>query len=291
MAALGFSTIFLVALALIGTLVWLAVKRRKPGTLTLRDVGALIDRTFWTYRRNLVPSLLLATLCLPLGSTSGYFGFNTLLLMFLPFTSSMNSGFDLTLATITVSSLLGVVGLGKTLLACGLAQLLLRREQGATGGIADALPRGRWGAVFGLAVLLLIPSLAANFLGILGLLLTVLWAAAPAALIFDGLGPIDAFRRSITVTWRHYSALLNVLVPLWLIGWLAVGTPLFGAGWLLWMLGSLPDELIAPLMFGAWLIGSIFVAPLSSLGALVFYRFVREHDTPPPFIPTPGIMI
>jgi hypothetical protein len=266
---------FLIFTALIvGIIVVLAVRivrrRKQAKGYTLHDVGTLIDRSLSAYRKHLVPILIASAVCLPLGSVSGFsqtflLGFAAVIMPAAPPALLLN-----------LLGLLGMFGVGKTLLALGVAQAMLSSSTGRAVTVSDLAPR-RPGAVIGLIALLVVPSLATAFLGIIGALIALLWALAPAALVFEELGPWAALKRSARIVRAHYSGLLNTLVPLWLIGWLVVGTLLFGSLFVLRLLVPLPPTLSAQLLLGGWMVGNIFVAPLTAFGTLSFYLSARDR--------------
>jgi hypothetical protein len=269
---LGAVFVVLVILALV------RLRRRSP--FRLREVGTLIDRAVGAYRRNLVPLLLLSMLCLPLGSTAGALSLRPALFgWFTPISSGLSS--DLLWNVLVAMSVLGVLGIGHTLLACGAAQVLEHDAAGVRPTLRDALPRRRIGAMLGLALLLIAPSLLGSLFGIFGALFALLWALAPAALVVEGSKPWAAMRRSVGLARRNYSLLLNTLVPLWIIGWLVGGTPLLGSLWVVGLLELVPSSAMPALTFAALLLGGVFVAPLTALGNAVVYRTLREE------LPTP----
>jgi hypothetical protein len=254
----------------------------------LHTVGLLLDRAIGGYRRSLVPLLLLSTLLLPLGTVGGLNGFALLLVLGAAPTSANGEPLGGLAGLTVLLGLAGALGIGRTLLACGAAQLLAARAQGGGGGLADALPLGRAGHLLGLTALLVPLALIASFLGIFGALATPLWVLAPAALIVEGLGPVGAIQRGFRLARRNYLALVGTLLPLALIGWLVAATPLFGGVALLGWARLLPDDLVGPLLLGCWLLSGLFVAPLLAVGAYVCYRQFHADELlelPPPFLP------
>jgi hypothetical protein len=284
MSVLGLSAgVILVVIALLVV----PALRGKGGDTSLREIGTLIDRAISSYRRALVPLLLVSLLCLPLGGAGslGYFVSITALLGVNSL--GFNDGID-TLGLALVISALGTLGIGTTLLACATARMLDVRAAGGPGSLGDALPRGQWRAVLGLTAVLIPVTLVANVLGILGALLGLFWVLAPAVLIVEGRGPFESLRRGAKLARRNYGALLGTLVSLYLIGWLAAGTPLFGGIALLNAARLLPEPLVDPLLLASWMLSTVFVAPLLAVGAYVLYRHAREREldaTPPPFFP------
>jgi hypothetical protein len=126
---------------------------------------------------------------------------------------------------------------------------------------------------------MIVPSLLNAFFGLLGLLATLSWRVAPAALIFEQLGAREAVKHGRALVKPVRGQLADVLAPLWLIGWLIVGVPMVGALWLIELFTSLSPGAFEALMLLGWIVGSIFVAPLVALGASQFYLFVREGST------------
>jgi hypothetical protein len=106
----------------------------------------------------------------------------------------------------------------------------------------------------------------------------IFFAAAPVVMFYEELGPWSAFKRSYKLVRADYSALLNTLVPLWLIGWLLAGGTLYSVLMLLNVLELIPFTLISPLGLLIWLAGGVFVSPLITLGVLQFYFMVRERE-------------
>jgi hypothetical protein len=277
----------LIILALIGlvivVLVGVRIARRKkrPGAFSLRDVGTIIDRSISAYRRHLLPTLILSALCLPLG-TSSRFSLSLLGGRYpFAFSSTPSVSSEPLLFLIGALSLLSAFGIGQTLLAYGVAAGMRAERLGQPVTLGGLIPRQRPLALLGLVLLMIIPAILSTLVGIFGMLFAVLWAVAPAVLLHEGLGPWAAVKRSFAIVRPHYSTLLNTLVPLWLIGWLVVGTPLFAGLWLLDLLGVVSDTVTTTLLFCAWVVGQVCVAPVMAFGAVCFYLYVQEHTAPP----------
>jgi hypothetical protein len=272
------AAIFLVLLLLL--IVRLVRRKKRPASFQLRDVGSMIDRSISAYRRHLIPALMLSAICLPLGSSSAYSIF--LLSGTFAFIPSMPSSepIDPILFLIGALTLLGAFGIGKILLVCGIAAGMRAERHGQPITFGALVPQQRPGAVLALILLMIIPSILSSVLGLIGGLICLFWALAPVAMLHEDLGPWAAIKRSWSIVRAHYSALLNTLVPLWLIGWLIVGTPLFVSLWLLGFLG-VGSVATSTLLLCGWLIGQICVAPITAFGAVCCYLYVQEHATPP----------
>jgi hypothetical protein len=126
---------------------------------------------------------------------------------------------------------------------------------------------------------MIVPSLINAFFGVLGMLATLSWRAAPAALVFEQLGAREAVKHGRALVKPVRGQLADALVPLWLIGWLIAGAPMLGGLWLLGLLVPLSPSAVEALMLIGWIVGSAFVAPLMVLGAIQFYLFVRDRST------------
>jgi hypothetical protein len=269
--------IFLVLLVLV--VVRLVRRKKRPGAFALRDVGTMIDRSISTYRRHLLPALILSALCFPLGSSS--YSSLSLLSGVYPFILSSTTGassFEPLLFLIGVLSVLAALGIGQTLLACGVAAGMRAERLGQPVTLGAMIPRQRPMAVFGLALLMIFPAILSTLVGIIGMLFSVLWAVAPVVLLHEDLGPWAAVKRSFAIVRPHYSALLNTLVALWLIGWLVVGTPIFAGLWLLDVLGVGGGDVSTALLVCGWVISQVCVAPATAFGAVCFYLYVQEQS-------------
>jgi len=248
-----------------------------PNRLRMADVGTIIDRSVRSYRMHLVPLLIISALLVPLGNISDYAsGVHLVFASYASYELPLTLSWDYTVMVIAV--VIGALGIGKTLLACAVVSAVQQSEDGTPMRLSDALPQGRWGAVVGLAALMIIPSLLLTYLGIIGGLVWIFFAAAPVVMFYEELGPWSAFKRSYKLVKAHYSALLNTLVPLWLIGWLLAGGTLYSVLMLLRVLELIPFTLIGPLGLLIWLAGGVFVAPLITLGVLQFYFMARERE-------------
>jgi hypothetical protein len=128
-----------------------------------------------------------------------------------------------------------------------------------------------------MAALMIVPSLLLSFLGIIGGAMWLLWAIAPVVMFYEGLNPWKAMGRSFSIVRKQWSALLNTLVPLWVIGWLLIGVPTYGSVLLAHSVLALGDGISSQIALLIWLLGSVFVAPLVAMGMLHYYRYVREH--------------
>lgn len=271
--------LFFLALLLVGILIFRIVRRKpRPGAYRLHDVGTILDRSISAYRRHIVPILLLSILCLLVGSSSSYNV--SLLTILLPlFTNSTSSlSVDTVVLLTGATIILNMLGIGKTILACGVVSALSIEQTGQAVTFGRLLPRQRLGAVIRLALLMIIPSVFSTLLGWLGGLFALQWMAAPAAMIYEGLGPWAAVKRSFSLVRPHYSALLNTIVPLWVISWLVVGTPLFGSVWLLTTLGLVKSTTSVLLLVATWIVGQICVAPVTAFGAVSFYLYTAEQS-------------
>jgi hypothetical protein len=250
-------------------------RSRKPQPkLGLRDITMIIDRSIAAYRRHLVPALGLSALCFFLGSSSG-FGATLLIMPVLQLVMpEVQPGLPSLLTNLW--ALWNLLGIGGTVLAVGAAAgMAALGAKGASVPIAAFLPRQRPWALLGLVLLMTIPSIMSSFLGIIGMLLALFWSLAPVVMQFEGLNPWRAVRRSYALVRANYSALLNILVPLWLIGWLIVGLPIFGSIWLLAALGLVYELQLTMLISLGFVLGQIAVAPLSAFGAVCLYQYIQ----------------
>lgn len=277
-----FLTVTGVLVLLIVLLVVRVVRRRRrgkdPNRLRLADVGTIIDRSVHSYRLHLVPLLIISALLVPLGNISNHA--TSPLFVLGSATYITESSYYTATLLLGLAAFYGSLGLGKTLLACAVVRMLQHSQEGTPLRLSTALPHGRWGAVAGLAVLMIIPSLLLVHLGLIGALVWLFFALAPVVMFYEELGPVSACKRSYRLIRTNYSPLLNTLVPLWLIGWLLVGTLLYGGLFALNMLVALPPDFNGYLSILFWLVGSIFVAPLVTLGAVQYYHYVREREQP-----------
>jgi hypothetical protein len=99
-------------------------------------------------------------------------------------------------------------------------------------------------------------------------------------LVFEQLSARDAVKQGRALVKPVRWQLADVLIPLWLIGWLIVGAPIFGGLWLIMIFfSSLSGGALEALTFLGSIAGSAFVAPLMALGASQFYLFVRDRST------------
>jgi hypothetical protein len=247
-----------------------------PNRLHMADIGTIIDRSVRSYRMHLVPLLVISALLVPLGNISNYA--SSVHLLFAPHGIFLYSTWDLMLNMTILVGFLGALGIGKTLLACAVVSAVQQSEDSTPMRLNDALPQGRWRAIIGLTVIMIIPSLLLAYMGIIGSLFWLFFAAAPVVMFYERLGPWSAFKRSYSLVKAHYSALLNTLVPLWLIGWLLAGGTLYSVLLLLDTFTMLSPTFLASLSMAIWLLGGVFVAPLITLGALQFYLLVRERE-------------
>jgi hypothetical protein len=273
--------ILLFAVGLVAVIIVLFLRRRNPARLTWSEVGTLIDRSLRAYRRQFVPLLALSAICAPLGVVT-YSSFYSFLVTLNTPAPLHGSGDWLQLAMRIVSIgvlVMGTLGLGRTLLACGAAQALRDESEGQTVGLGRMLGQQPWRATIGLMLRMIVPSLINALFGVLGLLATLSWRVAPAALLFEQLDARDAVRHGRALVKPVRGQLADVLAPLWLIGWLIVGVPMVGGLWLFELFGALSPSAIEALTLIGWIVGSVFVAPLTALGAAQFYLFVRERST------------
>jgi hypothetical protein len=122
------------------------------------------------------------------------------------------------------------------------------------------------------------PSLINMFLGYIGALLTLSWRVVPTALVFEQLGARDAVKQGRELVKPCRIQLADVLIPLWLIGWLIAGAPLLGGFWLVNLLAEPSLETTIALTLLGSILGNVFVAPLMALGATQFYLYMRERS-------------
>ncbi len=251
--------------------------RRNPLLLRLDEIGTVMDQALRAYREDLTTLLLLGALFAPLGvlpSDGQTVAGSLLVVLFAP-----SSGAGWLTELLWALPLVSAAGVGKVLLACCVARVAQLRAAGAPVGVGAALRHGRWRAALGLAALLVIPSLVISFFGVFGALAGLLLALAPALLLYEGVGPFQAVRRSLGLAWGNYSALLNTLVPLLVLGWLMVSVPMTVLALLLQLLGSLDAGEQTLLL--AYLVGSVCIAPLLAQGKLQLYLYVRGRSTAP----------
>jgi hypothetical protein len=272
----------LFAAALVGLALVIMFRRKKRvDRLRWSEIGTIIDRAVRAYRRYLLPLLALSAICAPLGAIT----YTSVFSFFID--NSARSGLigtgslwveALKRIILGVILVMGSLGLGKTLLACGVAQAIYDEASGQPVSLWRVLSQQRRGATLSLIVRMIIPSLLRAFFGYLGALVTLSWWVAPAAMIYERLGPRDAIKHGRAVVKAVRWQLLDVVVLLWLIGWLIAGAPLLGIFWLLNMVTTLSPATLDSLMLIGWIVGSVFVAPLTALGATHFYVFVRERS-------------
>src|SRR5262245_43653100 len=279
-------TIFV--LMVVGLITWIVVlvlRRRNPARLSWGEVGTIIDRSLRAYRRHFVPLLALAAVCAPIGAVTSTSIASSIVSIFAPSSMLLFGGDWLQIAVRVVSTavlVMGSLGLGKTLLACGVAQALRDESEGLPVSLGRMLGQQRWRATIGLMLRMIVPSLISAFFSFIGLLATLPWRVAPAALVFEQLGARDAVKHGRALVKPVRWQLADVLVPLWLIGWLIAGAPMFGGLWLIMIFfSSLSAGALEALTFVASIAGSVFVAPLMVMGATQFYLFVRDRSTQP----------
>ncbi|MFL5804557.1 MAG: hypothetical protein ACJ8CR_22775 [Roseiflexaceae bacterium] len=274
---LGLFTIVPVLLVL---LIVVIARRRQTTRLKWAEIGTIIDRSLRAYRRNLVPLLALAAICAPIG----VFTYGSILSLFLDGSIfgprfRPEAWLDMAVRIGTIFLLvMGSLGLGKALLACGVAQAIYDDATSQPVGLGRMLSQQPWNATLGLMLRMIVPSLINAFLGYIGALLTLSWRVVPTALIFERLGARDAVRQGRELVKPCRVQLADALIPLWLIGWLIAGAPLLGGFLLLNLLFDLSLEMTAALTLIGGILGNIFVAPLMALGATQFYLYVRERS-------------
>jgi hypothetical protein len=78
------------------------------------------------------------------------------------------------------------------------------------------LGQQRWRATIGLMLRMIVPSLINAFFGVLGLIVTLSWRVAPAALVFEQLGAREAVNHGRALVKPVRGQLADVLAPLWL---------------------------------------------------------------------------
>jgi hypothetical protein len=69
----------------------------------------------------------------------------------------------------------------------------------------------------------------------------------------------------------------NVIVTLWLIGWLIVSVPITIMLMLLQLVALPTSTMTGQIVVLVWILGSIFVAPLLALGMAQFYLYVHDR--------------
>lgn len=287
-------------LLLFGLIIFLIVRivtrKQSADRLRLRDIGTILDRTVWDYRQHLVGLLLISALCVPLGNVSSY-GLSVLqyyLVLslldpwgtFTATTMSSSTSMPILISMlITMISLFASFGVGKTVLMYKTMQKMRALTAEDTFSLEHQLQPERWDILVGLVAIMIIPWLLFAFLGLIGAAVWLSWSLAPVVVVYEGLGPVAAVKRSYQLVRGRWSSLLNTLVPLWVIGWLIIGVPLYGSLVLLHWVAPMSPDLMAQLAFLAWLVGSIFVAPLGALGARNFYLEVRDRERTAPTPP------
>jgi len=248
--------------------------------LDMSEVGAIIDRSIWSYRQHLVPFLILSLLCLPLGISSTQNIITLLLTISAPGFFFHGSSITDVIATLLIMlRIISVFAIGKTLLSCGVARALhiASTTTGKPVRLVDALPYRPAASVAAMVGLIAGLSLLVAFLDILGLLVALLWALAPAVMYSESIGAFRALQQGVELTMKYFSGLLRTLLLLWFIGWLVVGTPIFVSVWLLQFAFPLSSDVMSSLIFLGWIIGQVFVAPLVAIGSVHFYLFVRDR--------------
>lgn len=253
-------------------------RRNNVNTIKLADTGVIMDRSLRTFQQHFVPLIALSALLLPLGLSSG--GAWLWIGRYLGLGSPGLSDSDSTWFTAIVTAVgwLSIFGLGKTVLACVVAQAMQLREAGAQVSVGHVLRQLPWRSSLVLAVLMAIPYALASIFGILGTLYALNWAAAPFVMVFEGTSPYQSIKRSYKVVRPYYSGLLNTIVPLWLIGWIITGTPLLVLVMLLPQMFAITPEVMETLNTLTTIGGTVLVAPLMAVGTYQFYAYVRERD-------------
>jgi hypothetical protein len=272
---------FLFVIGLVALIVVLYRRRRNPARLMWSDIGTIVDRSLRAYRRHFVPLLALSAICAPLGAVTSS-SFYSILVNFYTPALPFDGGDWLYRATRVVSTfvlVMGSLGLGKTLLACGAALALRDEAEGQPVSLWRMLSRQPWRATIGLMLQMILPSLINAFFGILGLLATLSWRVAPAALIFEQLGARDAIKQGRVLVKPVRGQLADALVPLWLIGWLIVGAPMLGVALLIDQFVVFSSDVWEALTLLGSIVGGVFIAPLTGLGAGEFYLFMRDRST------------
>ncbi len=275
MIATGLITIvFIIGIIMVlaVSLVW---NNRKGNGLKLADVGSILDQAIWAYRQHFVMILSLSTICVFLGSISGY------AMPLLGITSTFtvmngSSGLDLYPLLMMLVSLLSMLGIGRTLLAYGAARAVWMSKTNRVASVGSLFRHQPPGKLLGLLAFMIIPSIITSFMSIIGVLPALLWALTPATMVFESVGPYEAFQRSYRLIWKNFGALLHTLVPLWLIGLLVNASLLAGSITAFNML-TLPPELITSMMLLAFMLSNIITAPLTAFGAVSFYQYVHER--------------
>ena len=276
------SIIFILfAVGLVAVIVVLVRRRKNPTRLTWGEVGTIVDQSLRAYRRHFVPLLALSAICAPLGAVTYFSIYSFLATLSAPAPLHGSNGWMQTSMRVVsiVVLVMGSLGLGKTLLACGTAQALHDESEGQPVSLGRMLGQQRWRATIGLMLRMIVPSLINALFGLLGLIATLSWRVAPAALVFEQLGAREAVKHGRALVKPVRGQLADVLAPLWLIGWLIVGAPMVGGLWLIGVLfGTLSSGALEALTLLGSILGGIFVAPLTALGAAQFYLFVRERS-------------
>lgn len=280
---IAFSALILVVALIIGILGMLARRTAKGNVMALDEIGVIVDRALRSYRQH-VPALLVCSfIALPLGTTllHGYVESSmTSLLAPLVFDPA---AFWQASPLYQVVVVVGMLGFGKTILGCLVASAVKLGAEGHLVGALELLRRQRWRSVLGLAALVALPSLVSAVVPIIGPLIGVIWALAPAVLVYEQLGPVAALRRGVQIGYsREFSALVGVTFILWLIGWLIAGVPIATGALLIRGLIAPDPQLARTLALLALLAGSVFVAPLLALGSLHFYIYLGGRFEPGP---------
>lgn len=254
-------------------------RRRTPSkALRLGEVGLIIDRSLRRFQRLLVPLLALSLLALPLGIGGGVSSVILTQLLGLRLSLGVPRGAPNALLG------LGVLGVGKTLLGCGVGWALQLHGRGDAVTLGTVLRAVHWRRAASLAVLVALPSALAAALGLLGPLVALFWQMAPCALVAEELRPLAALRRSIKLVREHSSALFQTLAALWVIGWLLAGTPLLAGRVLLAATGALAPQALDRVSSALFALGTVAVAPLLAVGAFECFAYVaaRDADAEPP---------
>jgi hypothetical protein len=242
-------------------------KSGRPRT-SLSDLGSVLDHSITTYRRHLVPILVLSTLTLLFGTSSGI-GLQ-IMIGFLGWIAPSNQAvFRFITWPQSFFGLLGLFGIGQTVLACGVARFAY--SPGTT-------LRSRWRAILGLALLLALPALLSRFFGLIGSLISLLWATAPVVLMLEGLGPWASFKHSVRFARNNYSLLLNTIVLLTLIGWMIISTMMVATSLVLSIFFDAHPDLVVMILVGEWMCGEVFVSPLIAFGTVSCYTYIQKRQ-------------
>lgn len=135
-------------------------------------------------------------------------------------------------------------------------------------------------AVAGIVILILVAYLLLLALLLLpALYLSTRWIAATPALLVEGLGPMEALRRSWRLTTRQFWRCLGFLLLISLIGWLVAWLPLMAIQQTAMLMAG-PNNLgwLTGVSSGFSQIGNVLWLPLQAAAMVVLYYDLRVRQ-------------